>query len=115
MSYPPQQPPYVPQPYPYQVVVAAPSTCGLATASMIFGVFGILGGWCLLGIPCIVAVVLGHGGLNHTRDGSEGGRGQAVAGLIMGYAFVAPAIVLFFLFTLSWFTGPDTPAPLPTP
>lgn len=112
MTYSP--PPQQPYPYPQHVVVAAPRTCGLATASMIFGIVGILGGWCLLGIPCVIAVVLGHGGLSHTKNGEEGGRGQAVAGLIMGYAFVVPAVAIFLLFVVGWFL-PDVPASTPTP
>lgn len=108
--------PYPPQPhYGHQTVIVtqAPPASGTATAAMVFGILGILGGWCLFGLPCIIAVILGHVGLSQTRDGSRSGRGQAVAGLILGYVFVAPMI----LFTVMVFFGGvmDAVDPTPTP
>lgn len=131
MSYPPQQPydpqspvpysqGYPPQPppafYPQPVIVAQqlPSS-GMATASLVFGILGVLGGWCLLGIPCIIAVICGHAGLSQTKDGRMSGRGQAVAGLIMGYLVVGPAIALFFLFVVGGIVGTVDPTVTPTP
>ena len=100
--YDPRKPPYTPQPgYPYalpQVVVAQnPPTSGVSTASMVIGIIGALGGWCMLGIPCLIAIVLGHVGMSETKDGSRGGRGMAVTGLILGYLFIVPWAVFFFL------------------
>ena len=71
----------------------APSS-GAATASLIFGIVGIVGGWCLLGLPCLLAVIFGHIGLAATRDNRMQGRGLAVAGLVLGYICVIPAILL---------------------
>ena len=129
MSYPPHQPhppvPYSPAPHgqgwpqptfvqPIVVTQQVPSS-GLATASLVFGIIGVLGGWCLLGIPCIIAVICGHGGLAQTKDGSMSGRGMAVAGLIMGYLVVGPAIVLFFMVVLGGIAGTVDPTVTPTP
>jgi len=129
MGYPQQDPyqqqppvPYSPGPaypapvYPGPVIVnpQVPAS-GMATASMVLGILGVLGGWCLLGIPCIVAVVCGHIALAQTKDGSKSGRGQAVAGLIMGYLVVGPAIALFFLVVVGGIAGSVNPSVTPTP
>jgi hypothetical protein len=62
-------------------------------ASLTLGLFGVLGGWCLCGIPCALAVVLGHMAARQTRSGARGGHGMAVTGLILGYVFVIPMII----------------------
>jgi hypothetical protein len=88
-----------PPPYGYQpVYVQTTPTSGYATASMVFGIIGLLGGWCAFGIPCLIAVVLGHMALSETKNGRKGGHGMAVAGLILGYLVVIPAIILAIMF-----------------
>jgi uncharacterized protein DUF4190 len=98
----PLQPDYLLQPvYPPQVVIAAgPPSSGAATASLSFGTIGLVGGWWVLGIPCVIAVILGHVGLKQTRNHAMSRRGQAVAELVMGYVVFVPAIVYFFLFVV---------------
>lgn len=87
----------LPQNVYHQVVAApAPPTSGWAIASLVTGILGVLGGFCLLGIPCIIAVICGHAGLIEARNG-KGGRGLAIAGLVMGYLFVGPAIAVFVM------------------
>lgn len=76
---PPQQPVYVVRP-----------TSTWAVVSLVVGILGAVGGWCLFAIPCIVAVLAGHFALGETKDGTIGGRGMAVAGLILGYVFGVP-------------------------
>jgi hypothetical protein len=71
-------------------------TSGAATASLVFGIVGILIGECLLGLPCLLAVIFGHIGLAQTKSGEKSGRGMAVAGLILGYIVVIPAAILTF-------------------
>lgn len=83
--------------YPQVVVAQAPPTSGWAVASLIFGIIGMLGGFCLLGAPCIAAVICGHAGLIETKNGTRGGHGLAIAGLILGYLFVAPAIAVIVM------------------
>lgn len=101
-GYPPQSPapgygpPSYPAPTPMRFVAARP-TSGLAVASMVLGIVGVLGGWCLLGVPCVLAVILGHFALPATRGGEVGGRGMAVAGLVLGYVVVIPSILVFFM------------------
>lgn len=102
----PQSPvPYSPGPYPpaYQQMYGQPiivtqklPTSGAATASLVLGIVGITIGWCLMGIPCILAVIFGHLALNEIKTGAKGGNGQAIAGLIMGYIALVPTVFAFF-------------------
>lgn len=90
------QPPYYQPAYPPPLVIAqGPPTSGLAVASMVVGIVGAVGGWCALGIPCVVAIVLGHFALNATKNGQRSGRGMAIAGLVLGYLFVVPYALIF--------------------
>ncbi len=66
-------------------------TSGMATASMVFGIAGLLL-FCLV-IPSLVAVLCGHNALVETRQGHKAGHGQAVAGLILGYLVLVPAVI----------------------
>lgn len=110
--------PYSPPPGaylpPHVVVTQARPTSGTATASMVLGIIGVLGGWCLFGIPCILAVILGHIALPATKDGTVGGRGMAVTGLILGYLFVIPMII-FTVMVFGGMLAASTPTPTPTP
>lgn len=84
------------------VVVLKPPTSELAVASMIFGIIGILGGFCFFGIPSFIAVGLGH--LAQQQDIKKlgkSGNGMAVAGLVTGYIVALPwaAVGLLTAFT----------------
>lgn len=61
------------------------STSGLAIASMVLGILWIW--W----IGSLLAVVFGHVALKQIKDsnGTRGGRGMAIAGLVLGYIGVA--------------------------
>ena len=89
------------QPYPFPYPVRVAPTSGMATASLIVGLFGLFGGWCFFGLPCLLAVVLGHLAVKETRTGERGGHGMAITGLILGYVFVVPMAI----FTLMVFAG----------
>jgi len=68
----------------------AASTNGFAIASLILGVIP------FLGVGAIVAVVFGHLALGQIRrsNGSESGRGFAIAGLILGYTWIVVYVIL---------------------
>ena len=78
--------------------VPAPPTSGLAVASLICGLVGLV--TCMF-IPGIPAVICGHMALNRMADPSVNlqGRGMAIAGLIMGYIglLVCAGFLLMFL------------------
>lgn len=74
--YYPQSPPYAGQPYPqsyYPQPAPVVPTSGNATASLVFGVIGMLGGFLICGIPCLLAVLFGHLALRETKTGQRGG------------------------------------------
>ncbi|WP_327088512.1 DUF4190 domain-containing protein [Nonomuraea sp. NBC_01738] len=81
-----------PAPTPYPVYVRMPAS-GMATASLVLALVGLFGGWCLFGLPCVLAVIFGHVAMKETREGQRTGRGQAVAGLLIGYITVIPMIL----------------------
>ncbi|WP_313821396.1 DUF4190 domain-containing protein [Citricoccus sp.] len=68
-------------PFPVAGHPAQPS--GLAVASMVLGIVGVVTGGFLF-VPQILAVILGHVSLNRDRQS----RGFAIAGLVMGYLMI---------------------------
>lgn len=92
------QQPYAPPQYGYQpVLIAAPSS-GAATASLIFGILSYI---FLPVIGAIVAVICGHVAIGQIRASGDrvGGKGMAIAGLVLGYLQIA-GVVLFIVFVV---------------
>lgn len=116
---PPGQPPsygppgYGPPPG-YGWPPPVPPSSGYATASLVFGILGIVGGWCMFGLPCIVAIVAGHFGLAETKHGQKTGHGNAIAGLILGYIGVIPMAFFTFFLLVGWL-GSGTSSAVPAP
>ncbi|ORM25211.1 hypothetical protein BFL43_25055 [Williamsia sp. 1135] len=79
--------------YPQQFPVAGQRTNGLAIAAL---VCGLLPFFC---VTSIIAIILGHIGLNQVKNsgGAESGEGLALAGLILGYVFVVGWVLYFFI------------------
>jgi hypothetical protein len=101
--YPASPVPYQ-QPFPAQqqvhYVPAVNPTSGTAVVSLIAGIIGILGGWCLFGLPCLVAIVTGHLAYRETRTGARGGNGLAISGLVLGYLGIVPGVLITAFFTV---------------
>lgn len=91
---------YYPNPEPQYGPPLTRPTSGLATASMVLGIIGLLVGWCTFGLPSFIAVFLGHAALKETRTGVRGGHGMAIAGLILGYIVAVPAAVVTVIFII---------------
>jgi len=88
---PPWQGPYPPPyPQPNPGYAAPSSTNGFAIASLVLGILWI---WWL---GSILAVIFGHIALVQTHERGQGGRGMAIAGLVLGYIGVG-LLVLFIL------------------
>lgn len=100
--YPPQQ--YQPAGYPASpqpmYVVQQPPTSGLAVASLIFSILGLVAGCCTFGIFSVIAVLLGHSALRDIRETGKRGDGMAKAGLVMGYILVVPMLIFSFFAVL---------------
>jgi len=70
-------------------------TCGLAIASLVLSLLG--------PVCCVPAVICGHVALRKmARAPALGGRGMALAGLIIGYAGLGLFLVVFSPFFLYW-------------
>lgn len=109
---PPSQPGYQPAPQggfqpagqPYGTPASGSQTNGLAVASLVVGIIGLLtfwacGGGGLLGV---IAVVLGILGLNKAKEMNDNGRGLALGGIITGgLAIVAGILVFVFWFVVA--------------
>ena len=69
-----------------QNTLGAPQNCGLAIASLVCGVLGI----------SLIAIILGHISLGKIRrsNGTLKGRGMALTGTILGYAFIVVTILV---------------------
>lgn len=87
------------QNYASPVYTIPQQTSGLATASLIFGILSWLGA-VVVGAP-LIAIVCGHVALSKIKHsgGRVGGRGLAVAGLVLGYVslVIGIGILLFFM------------------
>jgi uncharacterized protein DUF4190 len=93
----PQSPGGYPPPPMYQPVLVGhmgPPTSGWSVAAMVLGIVGLLIFWCAWGIPSLLAVIFGHIGLAETKHGRKSGRGMAITGLVLGYIFIGPAILI---------------------
>lgn len=78
-------------------------TSGAATASLVLGIISVLGGFCLFGIPPLLAVICGHVGMAETKTGLKSGRGSAVAGLVLGYLVMIPLLFIAALWAIGAF------------
>jgi hypothetical protein len=92
----PGQPPWggpYPPPYaqPYPGYAAPTSTNGFAIASLVLGIL-----W-LYWVGSILAVIFGHIALAQTSDRRQGGRGLAIAGLVLGYIGVGVLVLVIVL------------------
>lgn len=93
----PQQPGFGQPAYGYPVA-ASQKTNGLAIASMVLGIL-----W-LYWIGSILALIFGYmaKGAIDRSNGQEGGRGMAIAGIVLGWIGIATlVIVLILVFAVS--------------
>lgn len=99
---PPMQPgAWTPPPPPFRP--AKQPNQGLALASMISGIIGLLAGGCLGPIPGIIAVILGLIALSQIKKSPTefGGKPFATAGIIIGAINVAFYVIVFIWFLLA--------------
>lgn len=81
--------------YGYPPVMASPPTNGMAIASMVVSIVGILGlcGYGVGGYIGIVGAILGHVAKRQIRERGESGDGMALAGIILGWIATAIAVI----------------------
>ncbi|MEU8079372.1 DUF4190 domain-containing protein [Catellatospora citrea] len=95
--------PYSPQPTgaygvpltPYAQGPAAPGTNGMAIASMVLGIVGVLMCWCygIGALPGLIGAILGHVSQKQIRERQQEGRGMAITGIITGWSAVALTVI----------------------
>jgi hypothetical protein len=96
-----------PMPYPQPLVVYVqpaplpPTTSPSATASLVLSTLGLFTMCCSFGALSLMGIILGHVALFETKNDARPGRGMAIAGLIMGYIGVVPALI----FSIQLVTG----------
>ena len=90
-----QQPPQVQHHY---YGAAPPPNNGLATASMVLGIIGIV----FCGFTSILAIIFGHVAQSQIKRTGEGGAGMATAGLVMGYIVTAIWVVIWIFYLGLW-------------
>ena len=81
-----------------------PPTNGMAIASLVFGILGLT---VLFGLGSILALVFGYVARGQIKrsNGAEGGRGLAMAGLVLGWIGVALSILMVVLFVVGAFVA----------
>ena len=86
------QPPGIPPPVPYGGYAPIVPTVGngLAVTSLVFGIIG----FCIPILGGIVAIITGILGLSRTKDPRVGGRGLAIAGLVLGCISILASLVV---------------------
>lgn len=79
----------------YQSGYAVPKSSGLAIASLVLGIVGLC-----FWLPSIAAVICGHLALDKIREtnGAVGGKGLAIAGVVLGWIVLGATVVLAVIF-----------------
>jgi len=82
--------------------VVAGKTNGFAITSLVLSILGLI--CCSVAVVNIGAIIFGHLALSQiAKNPSQGGKGLATAGLIIGYIGLALGIaVMIFQFTVGW-------------
>lgn len=99
---PPGTPAYPQQPAGQYPPAAAPTTNGLAVASLVLGIV-----WCYW-VGSILAVVFGHLALGQIKKdpGRQAGKGLAIAGVVLGWLGVATLAVVALLWVVGLAAAP---------
>lgn len=105
-GYPVQTTPGAPPVAPYGYgAYPTRKTNGLAVASLVLSIVGFL--WILPLVGSVAGAIMGHIALGQIKRTGEGGRGMALAGVIIGWAGVALLLlgVLFLFFVVAVSSG----------
>lgn len=94
---------YAPPSYPMGYPVPHPPTSGLAIASMVLGIVGLVLCWLyFVGLVVgLVGAILGHVALSQINQRRLGGRGQAITGIACGWVTVGLSILVVVGFAVS--------------
>lgn len=102
VGYGPPPPGYAyPSPYGYPPAPQPSGTNGLAIASLVTSLLGFV----FPVLPAVLAIIFGFVSLSQINKSGQGGRGMAIAGIVIGFLWVALYVVLIgiLVFSLSTF------------
>jgi uncharacterized protein DUF4190 len=96
-QFPPQPPGF--QPYPADAPMPVKQrNSGMAIASLVCSLVGVIPCFWLFQIMGLLGAIFGFVGLKQTKSGERGGRGLAVAGVIIGVVLVVACIAFWIYF-----------------
>ncbi len=98
------------QPPPMIGYIVRQQTSSMAVTSLVLGIIGFMSAFCTFGIPSALAIIFGHIALKETAGGKKEGHGMAVAGLILGYFVVLPALIISIMLVTGGLIGAFTPS-----
>jgi len=75
--------------------VSKPGNSGMAVASLVCSLVGVIPCFWFLQVMGLLGAIFGFVGLKQTKDGARGGRGLAMAGLIIGIVLVVACIAFW--------------------
>jgi hypothetical protein len=97
-SFPPQPPGY--QPYPAGAEMPMKQgNSGMAIASLVCSLVGIIPCFWLFQIMGLLGTIFGFVGLKQTKNGARGGRGMALAGVIIGILLLLLCAAIWIYFS----------------
>jgi len=77
---------------------APTGNAGMAVASLVLSLVGVLPCFWLVQIPGLLGIIFGFVGLKQTKDNVRRGRGMAIAGLVIGIVIVVACIAFWIYF-----------------
>lgn len=96
-SFPPQPPGF--QLYPAGAPMPAKQgNSGMAVASLVCSLVGVVPCFWLFQIMGLLGTIFGFVGLKQTKSGERGGRGMAMAGVIIGIVLVVACVAFWIYF-----------------
>ncbi len=96
-SMPPQPPGYPSYPGGAPIPVKQGNS-GIAVASLVCSLVGVIPCFYLFQIMGLLGAIFGFVGLKQTKNGARGGRGMAIAGVIIGLVLVVACIAFWIYF-----------------
>lgn len=77
------------------------SANGMAVASLVMGIAGLF----FCGITGILGLIFGYIARRQIREGNGSGDGMAIAGIVLGWVWVALLVVASLIFALTFAVG----------
>jgi hypothetical protein len=70
----------------------------MAVAALVLSLVGLIPCFWLFQIPGLLGTIFGFVGMSQTKDGTRGGRGMAIAGMIIGVISLVACVAFWIYF-----------------